>query len=76
VIAKKYRLKEREVKKVLQKGKPFFSYSLVFNVLSHTLPESRFAIVISSKSVPSAVVRNMYRRKFYELCHPYTQKNI
>jgi ribonuclease P protein component len=67
VIAKKYRLKEREVKKVLQKGKPFFSSGLVFNVLPNTLSQARFAIVISRKSVPNNVVRNIYRRLFYSV---------
>lgn len=37
MIAKKYRLQEREVKKVLHKGKPFFSYSIVFNVIPNKL---------------------------------------
>lgn len=71
MIAKKYRLKEREVKKVLQKGKPFFSSALVFNVLPNTLSMGRFAIVISSKSVPNNIIRNMYRRMFYEICKSY-----
>jgi hypothetical protein len=31
MIQKKYRLKEKQVKKVLQKGKPFFSYGIVKN---------------------------------------------
>lgn len=65
MIEKKYRLKEREVKKVLQKGKPFFSYNLVLNLGKSRLDYSRFAIVISGKSSPNAVVRNIYRRSFY-----------
>ncbi len=71
MIAKKYRLKEREVKKVLQKGKPFFSYSIVFNVIPNKLPHGRYAIVISGKSVPTNIVRNQYRRMFYEICRNY-----
>ena len=76
MIAKKYRLKEREVKKVLQKGKPFFSYSIVFNRIPNRLRYSRFGIVISGKSVPNAIVRNIYRRIFYETCRPYIERNI
>ncbi|MCH8518758.1 ribonuclease P protein component [Candidatus Gracilibacteria bacterium] len=65
MIEKKYRLSEREVKKVLSKGKPFFSYSLVFKKIPSKLSYARFAIVISGKSVPNAVVRNSFRRSFY-----------
>ena len=74
MIAKKYRLQEREVKKVLHKGKPFFSYGIVFNVIPNKLWHSRFAIVIGWKSVPTNVVRNIYRRMYYDICQKYTQK--
>lgn len=74
MISKKNRLYEREVKKVLQKWKPFFSSSLVFNVLPNTLASSRFAIVISWKSVPNNVIRNKYRRAYYEVCRKYVDK--
>lgn len=76
MLAKKYRLQEREVKKVLHKGKPFFSYSIVFNVFPNKLWYSRFAIVIGWKSTPNAVVRNIYRRAYYKLAHIYTQKSF
>jgi ribonuclease P protein component len=75
VISKIYRLKEREVKKVLHKGKPFFSYSVVFNVIPNKLWHSRFAIVIGGKSVPTNVVRNTYRRLYYDICQKYIQKD-
>ena len=65
MIAKKYRLSNREVKKVLSKGRPFFSYSLVFKKIPSKLDYARFAIVISRKSVPNAVIRNSFRRYFY-----------
>lgn len=71
MIAKKYRLKEREVKKVLHKGKPFFSYTIVFNVFPNKLEYSRFAIVIGRKSAVNNVVRNNYRRVFYDICAKY-----
>ena len=74
MIAKKYRLQEREVKKVLHKGKPFFSYSIVFNVIPNRLWYSRFAIVIGSKSVPTNVVRNIYRRAYYDICQKHQEK--
>lgn len=75
MIAKKYRLKEREVKKVLSKGKPFFSYTIVFNVIPNRLEHSRFAIVIAGKSVPNNVTRNIYRRLFFTISQKYIDHN-
>jgi hypothetical protein len=46
VISKKNRLTEREVKKVLGKSKPFFSYGIVLNYIPNKLTHNRFAIVI------------------------------
>lgn len=66
MIKKIYRLKEREVKKVLLKGKPFFSYWIVLNVLENKLSYNRFAIVIWSKSVNTNITRNFFRRLFYD----------
>jgi ribonuclease P protein component len=71
VLEKKYRLSEREVKKVLHKGKPFFSYSIVFNVFPNKLIYNRYAIVIGGKSVPNNVIRNMYRRAFYDISRSF-----
>jgi hypothetical protein len=51
MIKKIYRLRQREVKKVLQRAKPFFSYGIVLNVFENKLNYNRFAIVIGSKSV-------------------------
>jgi len=66
MIKKIYRLKEKEVKKVLSKWKPFFSYGLVLNYIPNKLDYSRFAIVLWTKSVSSWVERNFFRRKFYD----------
>lgn len=66
VISKKYRLHEREVKKVLQRWKPFFSYSIVLNYIKNNIWYSRFAIVIWAKSVTHNVTRNFFRRRFYD----------
>lgn len=68
MISKNYRLNESEVKKVLQTGKPFFSYWIVLNYKKNTVWNNRFAIVISWKSVEGSVERNFFRRKFYDLC--------
>ena len=73
MLAKHYRLKEREVKKVLRKGKPFFSYTLVLQRFPNRLSRGRFAIVIGAKSVPNNVMRNHYRRIFYTQMQQYSQ---
>lgn len=66
MIAKKFRLTEIEVKKVLKWRKPFFSYWIVANQAPNKLSYNRFALVVSSKSIASAVERNFFRRIFYE----------
>ncbi|MDD4151022.1 MAG: hypothetical protein PHR68_00175 [Candidatus Gracilibacteria bacterium] len=65
MISKIYRLKEKEVKKVLLKGKPFFSYSLVLNQIQNKENFNRFAIIIGGKSVNNNITRNFFRRLFY-----------
>ena len=66
MLKKKFRLREREVKRVLQKWEPFFSYDVVLNTKRNNFNYNRFAIVISSKSVYSNVERNFFRRRFYD----------
>jgi len=67
VISKKNRLSEREVKKVLNKWKPFFSYWIVLNYLKNNSEINRFAIVIWWKSVNTNITRNFFRRLYYNL---------
>ncbi len=67
MIAKKFRLTEREVKKVLQKWKPFFSYGVVVNFSRNTSWYDRFWIVIGWKSVNTNVTRVFFRRRFYDV---------
>ena len=66
MISKKYRLKDRELKKVLKEWKPFFSYGIVLNYNKNKVSYNRFAIVIWAKSVKNNVQRNFFRRKFYD----------
>jgi len=67
MIKKQFRLKEREVKKVLGKVKPFFSSWIVLNKKINKKPFNRFAIVIWAKSVNTNVTRVFFRRKFYDI---------
>lgn len=72
MIKKIYRLNESQIKKVLSKRKPFFSYGVVLNYYFNNLDFNRFAIIIWWKSVKWSVERNFFRRKFYNL----VSKNI
>ncbi len=74
MIQKKYRLKEREVKRILRKGRPFFSSRVVSNTSKNRLGYSRFAIVIGGKSVKNAVHRNFFRRIFYDIVSELVSK--
>ncbi len=67
MIPKKNRLTEREVKKVLGKSKPFFSYWIVLNYKKNRSEKNRFAIVIWKKSVNTNVTRVFFRRTFYNI---------
>ncbi len=66
MIKKQFRLKEREVKKVLWKVKPFFSSWIVLNQKINKKLFNRFAVVIGSKSVNTNVTRVFFRRKFFD----------
>jgi ribonuclease P protein component len=66
MISKKYRLTEREVKKVLRMRKPFFSSGVVLNSVPNKEKQNRFGIVIWAKSVDSNISRNFFRRRFYD----------
>ncbi len=74
MIKKIFRLKEKQVKKVLAKWKPFFSYWIVLNYIPNKLNYNRFSIVIWSKSVKNNIERNFFRRKFYDFSLPYIYK--
>ena len=66
MIKKNFRLKEREVKKVLWKTKPFFSSWIVLNKKENKKNFNRFAIVIWAKSVNTNVTRVFFRRNFFD----------
>ncbi len=66
MIAKEYRLTEREVRKVLSRKKPFFSYMFIANVLENKTEHGRCGILLSGKVARGSVNRNFFRRKFYD----------
>ena len=67
MIAKRYRLTFREVKKVLAHGKPFFSSMATALALPGRAAGHRCAIVVSGKHARGSVIRNFFRRRFYDL---------
>lgn len=80
MISKTHRLTQRDIGKVLRKKKPFFSYHLVANTAtphpSEKLDHPRFAIILSGKVTKGSVVRNFFRRRFYEAVRPYLDQKI
>ena len=75
MISKKNRLSEREVKKVLTRWKPFFSYGIVLNYLKNNLEKNRYAIVIWWKSVKTNVARVFFRRTYYDIVSDKLEAN-
>jgi ribonuclease P protein component len=75
MIKKIYRLKEREIKKVLKFKKPFFSYNLIANLIKNNLWYNRFALFLSHKNTKTSVSRNFFRRKMYNLVSDSIQKS-
>ncbi len=71
MIAKEYRLTEREVRKVLSRRKPFFSYIFIANTSDNKEKHARVGILLSSKVARGSVNRNFWRRKFYDLSLQY-----
>jgi hypothetical protein len=49
MISKEYRLTERQIRKVLVRKKPFFSYVFVANIVENKLQHGRCGILLSSK---------------------------
>lgn len=66
MIAKKYRLSERELKRVFREKKPFFSSMMVANVRKNNFSHTRVGILLSGKNTPGSVNRNAFRRLFYK----------
>lgn len=70
MISKEYRLSENEVRKVLNKKKPFFSYVWIANTFTNKGTHGRCGILLSSKCTKWSVNRNFWRRRFYDLSLP------
>jgi len=71
MIAKKYRFTERELRKVLSRRKPFFSYMFIANIMNSRESHGRVGILLSSKIARGSVNRNYWRRQFYDISYPY-----
>jgi ribonuclease P protein component len=66
MIAKKFRLCEHEVKKVLRARNAQFSDVFIGNIIQSKGESSRFALVLSSKATKTSIDRNFFRRRFFE----------
>ena len=66
MIAKKFRLCEHEVKKVLRARNAQFSDVFIGNIIQNKGGSSRFALVLSSKAAKTSVDRNFFRRRFFD----------
>jgi ribonuclease P protein component len=68
MLLKKNRLtQEKQIKKVLQSGKPFLTKFFNFKVIKNDLPETRFCIIISKKVSKLATKRNRIKRQVSEV---------
>ncbi len=76
MIAKLYRLKEREVRRVLRVRRPVFGGSIIASIEANRLPYNRFAFVVSGKHAPTSIDRNFFRRRFYESLRPFITAGI
>lgn len=77
MLNKQHRLKEREVKLALKKGKPIFGSFFTCVVFPNRYTQNhRLAIVVGNKHTKSAVLRNAYRRSIYLVCSPQIQKEL
>ena len=70
MISKEYRLTEHELRKVLNRKKPFFSYVWIANTMENKASHGRCGILLSSKCTKGSVNRNYWRRKFYDISLP------
>ena len=59
--------KDRDIKRVLVRGRSFFSPLFRIRLLANGTGPSRFAIVVSSKVSKKATVRNTVRRRLTEI---------
>jgi len=67
MLSQRHRLtKDGEIKRVMSKGKSFFSPYFRLKYLSNLLNLNRFAVVVSTKVSKKAVIRNQLKRQLRE----------
>lgn len=66
MIPKNQRLSRNSIQYLLKKGKKLVSKAFTLKFLPTTGLKSRFCVVISAKTAPLAVTRNLIRRRIYE----------
>ncbi|MGL5830913.1 MAG: ribonuclease P protein component [Candidatus Altimarinota bacterium] len=67
MLKKTQRLSKQKVQYLLKKGKYFSNSYLGIKLLANKVQINRFSVIISKKTLASAVDRNHLRRQIYEI---------
>ena len=68
MLSAKHRLlKDRDIARVMKRGRSFFAYDLSLRCTDNGLAVSRFAVVTSLKVSKKAVLRNQLKRRIREI---------
>ncbi len=70
MLAKKYRLgKDKDIRRVYQNQAAVFGRGIIINFANNNLSHSRFAFVVSAKTLSKAVDRNYYKRLLRDIVY-------
>lgn len=67
MLFKKWRLNQKDFKKVLRKGRAFKEDSLILKALDNSLKKTRIGFLVTKKNFSKAVLRNKIKRKMREI---------
>ncbi len=74
MFSRKHRLaRTKDIKKVLTRGKAFFNSSFSVKFIKTGLPNSRFTVIVSTKTAKKAVARNRLKRIIREFIRLRTE---
>ncbi len=76
MLPKKHRLsKHAEVAKTTARGRSFFSQSFILKSLALPKAEvAQFTVIVSTKAVKTAVIRNRLKRVIRQAIHPHIKQ--
>ncbi len=67
MLPRHQRLTRQRIELIFKKSRRIVRNSFILKFLSTSQPTSRFCIVVSAKTEPKAVKRNLLRRRIYEI---------